>query len=253
MSVLSQKTHYCTQRDYDEAKHVLMYILKNPGLPLIFHRASVGRQLISLQDVLDMPIFIMGSSDSAHRSAGCSTKPRDQRAAFVRTLSINNAAIYVSSKISGPTLSACEAENNATVELTKEVLDTYLVYNWIGFRNIGQMIIEGDNTSNDALCTTTSPNARKKSRHFIGNAQWVKVFSDLHLVRIIHTPGVDLVSNALTKRVIEEEQYWSSEDMRGSARRHSTVDTLFHIPIMRSDHIARWPLIVCSAAADYDV
>ena len=29
--------------------------------------------------------------------------------------------------------------NNATVELTKEVLDTYLVYNWIGFRNIGQM------------------------------------------------------------------------------------------------------------------
>ena len=68
------------------------------------------------------------------------------------------------------------------------------------------MIIEGDNTSNDAL-STTSLNARKKSRHFIGNAQWVNVFSDLHLVRIIHTPGVDLVSNALTKRVIEEEQY----------------------------------------------
>ena len=53
-------------------------------------------------------------------------------------------------KVSGPTLSACEAENNATVELTKEVLDIYLVYNWSGFRNIGQMIIEGDNTSNDA-------------------------------------------------------------------------------------------------------
>ena len=124
MSVLSQKTHYCTQRDYDEAKHFLMYILKNPGLPLIFHRESVGRQLVSLQDVLDMPISIMGSS--SYRSAGCSTKPRDQRPAFVRTLSIRNTAIYVPFKVSGPTLSACEAENNATVELTSQGSSLYL-------------------------------------------------------------------------------------------------------------------------------
>ena len=110
--------------------------------------------------------------------------------------------------------------------VTKEALDTYLVFNWIGFRNISQMIIEGDNTSNIALCTATSSGAKKKSRHFVGNAQWVKQFSDLKLLRMVHTPGPDLVSNALTKRVTEEEQIWSSEDMRGNVRRYSQVDTM---------------------------
>ena len=78
------------------------------------------------------------------------------------------------------------------------------------------MIIEGDITSNIPLCTAASSNGKKRSRHFVGNAQWVKQFSDLNLLRMVHTPGSNLVSNSLTKRVAEEEQVWSSEDMRGS-------------------------------------
>ena len=69
---------------------------------------------------------------------------------------------------------------------------------------------------------------------------------------MVHTPGSNLVSNSLTKRVAEEEQVWSSEDMRGSLRRRSQVDTMPHIPIMRSDHIRMWPLIPCAATADYE-
>jgi hypothetical protein len=181
---LSQKTHYCSQRDYEEALHVLRYILQDPDKSLIFHAAPLHERPASLRGVLDMPMFIMGSSDSAHRSAGCSSKPRDQISTFVKLGSPRNAAVHVSSKVSAaPTLSACEAENSATVAVTKEVLDTYLVFNWIGFRNISQMIIEGDNTSNISLCTATSSNAKRRSRHFAGNAQWVKQFSDLNLVR----------------------------------------------------------------------
>ena len=75
------------------------------------------------------------------------------------------------------------------------------------------MILEGDNTSNNSLCTSTSGNARKKSRHFVGNAHYIKQFHDAHLLRIIHTSSSNLVSNALTKLVTEEEQLWSSEDM----------------------------------------
>ena len=109
--------------------------------------------------------------------------------------------MHVTSKVSAtPTLSACEAENSAAVAVTKEVLDTYLVFNSLQ----------------------------------------------------VHTPGSDLVSNALTKRVTEEEQVWSSEDMRGGLRRYSQVDTMPHIPIMRSDHVRMWPLISCAATTDYE-
>ena len=65
MSVLSQKTHYCTQRDYEEAIHVLRYIFGNPDKSLIFHAAPAHQRPTSLRGVLDMPIFIMDSSDSA--------------------------------------------------------------------------------------------------------------------------------------------------------------------------------------------
>jgi hypothetical protein len=70
-------------------------------------------------------------------------------------------------------------------------------------------------------------------------------------VLFIPRPAVDLVSNALTKRVTEDEQVWSTEDMRGSMRRFSEVDNLPHIPVMRTDHINLWPVVKCSATADY--
>ena len=136
MSALSQKTHYCSERDYEEARHVLAYIMKHPGKPLIFHTAPARDQPASLRGVLDMPMFIMGSADSAHQSAGCSEVPRDQIATFIRIGSPFNAVIHVSSKVSGPTLSACEAENSAAVAATKELLDIYFTLNWLGFRNI---------------------------------------------------------------------------------------------------------------------
>ena len=251
MSVLSQKTHYCSERDYEEAKHVLKYILNNPGLPLIFHKAPQNQRPASVRDILHMPVFLMGSSDSAHRSAGTSEKPRDQGATIVTVFTPRNAAIFVSSKVTGPSTSSCHAENNASVITLVELLDTYFVLNWMGFTNISQMILEGDNTSNNSLCTATTGNSRKKSRHFIGNASWVKMHYDGRLLRIIHTPAVDLVSNALTKRVTEDEQVWSTEDMRGSMRRFSEVDNLPHIPVMRTDHINLWPVVKCSATADY--
>jgi hypothetical protein len=131
------------------------------------------------------------------------------------------------------------------------MLDTYFMLNWIGFTNIGQMILEGDNTSNNALCSRVSTNSSKRSRHFIGNAHWILQYCDADLLRIIYTAAADLVSNSLTKRVTEEEQSWSTEDMRGSVRRRSQVDELRHIPIMKSDHLKLWPVIICSAAADY--
>jgi len=37
MSALSQKTHYCSQRDYDEAIHSLKYVLEDPDKSLIWH------------------------------------------------------------------------------------------------------------------------------------------------------------------------------------------------------------------------
>jgi hypothetical protein len=94
MSVLSQKTHYCTQRDYEEAIHVLRYVFGNPDKALIFHAAPAHQQPASLRGVLDMPMFTMGSSDSAHRFAGCSTKPRDQISTFIKIISPHNAAIH---------------------------------------------------------------------------------------------------------------------------------------------------------------
>ena len=63
---------------------MLQYVLGDPDKALIFHAAPIDQQPALLQGVLDMPIFIMGSSDSAHRSAGCSTKPRDQISTFVK-------------------------------------------------------------------------------------------------------------------------------------------------------------------------
>jgi hypothetical protein len=91
------------------------------------------------------------------------------------------------------------------------------------------------------------------AKKFAGNAQWVKKFSDMRLLRMVHTPGPILVTNALTKRVTEEEQFWSTEDMRGAIRKHSQVDAMLYIPIMKSDHLERWPLIPCSATTDYEM
>ena len=109
--------------------HVLRYIFGNPDKALIFHAAPAHQRSTSLRGV-----FIMGSSDSAHRFAGSSAKPRDQISTFFKLGSPCNAAVHVSSKVSAtPTLSACEAENSGAVAVTKEVLDTYLVLTGLDF------------------------------------------------------------------------------------------------------------------------
>ena len=67
----------------------------------------------------------------------------------------------------------------------------------------------------------------------------------------VHTPSSDLASNAFTKRVAEEEQQWTSDDMRGHRHRRTEVDTLPHVPIKRSDHEDMWPVVPCSATRGY--
>ena len=185
------------------------------------------------------------------RKAGRPEEARDQIGYFVKLFSVHNAAIQAVSRVKDTTMSSAEAEISASVPAICDGLDTYFVLNHIGFSNIGQLILEGDNKSSESLCTLPGSTTRKRSRHFVGSSSWIKQFYDRYLLWLVHTPSSDLASNALTKRVAEDEQQWTSDDMRGRRHRRTEVDTLPHVPIKRSDHMDMWPVVVCSATRDY--
>jgi len=250
LSAVSQKTHYCSRLDYTEAIRIVQYISADPDQALIFHPGPHSPSL-PIHQILDLPISIFISADSSHRKAGRPEEARDQIGYFVKVFSVHNAAVQVVSKVKDTTMSSAEAEISAAVPAICDGLDTYFVLNHIGFSNIGQLILEGDNESSESLCTLPGSTTRKRSRHFVGSSSWIKQFYDRYILWLVHTPSSDLASNALTKRVAEDEQRWTSDEFRGRRHRRTTVDTLPHVPIKRSDHMDMWPVVVCSATRDY--
>ena len=123
--------------------------------------------------------------------------------------------------------------------------------NFIGFSNIGQMILEGDNLSSEALITSTSP-TQKKSKHFSMLCAWIRQFYDNYLLWPIHTSSELLSSDALTKRLPEPQFIACRNDMLGIRHIVTEATSCEHIPIKRSDHRDQWPIVPCSATTDYD-
>ena len=249
-SAVAQKTHCCSEIDYAEAMRILEYINLYPDQPIIFHRAPRGKR-VAPNDVLRAPVTIYINADASHRQAGRPDEARDQIGYFVRLFTVDNAAVQVVSKVKDTTLSSAEAEVSCAVPAVCDGLDSYFVLNHIGFKSIGQLLLEGDNKSAEALETTPACAGRKRSRHFIGQAAFIRQFYDRYLLWIVHTPSIDLSSNALTKRVTEEEQAWATNDMRGFRCRVTDVAKLEHVPIKRSDHVDMWPVIPCAGQHDY--
>ena len=104
-----------------------------------------------------------------------------------------NGAIRAVSKFVVVALASTETEINWAVLGVRDFLDTYFLDNFIGFSNIGQMILEGDNLSSKALITSTSP-TQNKSKHFSMLCAWIRQFYDGYIVWPIHTPsGLPLV------------------------------------------------------------
>ena len=134
------------------------------------------------------------------------------------------------------TMSIAEAEISDVAPVVCDGLDSYFILKQIGFRNSGQLISEGDNELAESLCKLPGSTTRKQSRHFVGSSAWSKQFYDRYLLWLVHTPSTALASNALTKRVAEDEQQWTSDDMRGYRHRRTEVASLPHVPIMRPDH-----------------
>ena len=249
-SAVAQKTGYCSDKDYAEALRILEYINLYPDQPIIFHAAPRHKQ-VPTRHILRSPVTIYINADASHRQAGRPEEARDQIGYFVRLFTVDNAAVQVVSKVKDTTLSSAEAEVSCAVPAVCDGLDSYFVLNHIGFSNIGQLLLEGDNNSAEALETTPACAARKRSRHFIGSAAFIRQFYDRFLLWIVHTPSTNLSSNALTKRVTEEEQVWATNDMRGFRNRPTDVAKLQHVPIMRADHLDMWPVIPCAAEHDY--
>ena len=169
LSAVSQKTHYCSKLDYDEAIRILQYISANPDQPLIFYPGPHSPHT-PVDQLLDLPVSIFVNADSSHRKSGRTEEARDQIGYYVKLFSVHNAAIQAVSRVKDTTMSSAEAEISAAVPGVCDALDSYFVLNHIGFTNIGQIILEGDNTSAESLCTLPGSSTRKRSRHFVGSS-----------------------------------------------------------------------------------
>ena len=75
-SAVTQKTHYCSKRDYEAVTHILEYINGHPKQGIIY-RAS-REPHTPLTEILDRPIAILFSHDGAHNPMSGSALPRDQ-------------------------------------------------------------------------------------------------------------------------------------------------------------------------------
>jgi hypothetical protein len=127
------------------------------------------------------------------------------------------------------------------------MIDSYFLLNFVGFSNIGQFILEGDNLSAEALYTTVSP-TQKRSKHFSMSCAWIRQFYDEYVLWPMHTPSEQLSSDILTKRTPEVQFVRGRNDLLGIAHIQTEVTSLPHIPINRSDHVK----LQCAATADYD-
>ena len=64
------------------------------------------------------------------------------------------------------TMSSAEAEISDVAPVVCDGLDLYFILKQIGFRNIGQLILEGDNELAESLCKLSGSTTRKRLRHF---------------------------------------------------------------------------------------
>jgi len=51
MSMVSRKTHHCTQRDHDAIMHILQYLNADPSLPLVYLRAPLHQRATDNRDI----------------------------------------------------------------------------------------------------------------------------------------------------------------------------------------------------------
>lgn len=251
MSMVSQKTHFCTERDYEAVIHILEYLNADPSLPLIYLRAPLHQRTTDKRNILSMPSVSFLNGDGSNNGHGSKGPAGDQLGYHHKKFSPKNGAIRAVSKRVVVALASTETEINWAVLAVRDFLDTYFLDNFIGFSNIGQMILQGDNLSSEALITSTSP-TQKKSKHFSMLCAWIRQFYDNYLIWPIHTPSELLSADALTKRLPEAHFIACRNDILGIKHINTEATICEHIPIKKSDHQDQWPVVPCSATADYD-
>ena len=246
-SALARKTQYCSERDMEAILHVFEYLMSHRKQGLHFRRAPPGKKPRDVRDILRMPIQNLISYDGAHNPRTADLNPYDQIAYVSKLYAEYNGAIKVASQTQHIGLSSTEAEVAALVKAVRCALDTYFILNHIGFRNISKIIASGDNISCKTLCTESSP-TQKRSKHFNMNAVWVRQFHDEDILQLVYTPTKQLTSNALTKRVTEQEQTWSTDHIRGASHHPSVMSIMEPEPIKASSHHKLWPVVPCSSS-----
>ena len=163
LSLLSQKTHHCTQRDYDAIMHLIWYLNNEPDLSLVYHRAPTRQMATDNRLLLSMPIGLFANGDGANNCHGAKGPPGDQIGYGIKIFTPQNAVIRAVSKVIKVNLSSTEAEVSWAVSSMRDMIDTYFLLNFIGFSNIGQFILEGDNLSAEALYTTSTATQKGQS------------------------------------------------------------------------------------------
>ena len=112
MSLVSQKTHFCTQRDYDAVLHILEYLNVDPFLPLVYLRAPSGQRATDNRDILSMPSGSFINGDGSNNGHGSKGPPGDQLGYRHKKYSSRNGAIRVVSKFAVVALASTETEIN---------------------------------------------------------------------------------------------------------------------------------------------
>ena len=79
MSMVSRKTHHCSQRDHDAIiMHILQYLNADPSLPLVYLRAPLYQRATDNRDILSMPSCSFINGDGSNNGHGSKGPPDDQ-------------------------------------------------------------------------------------------------------------------------------------------------------------------------------
>lgn len=142
----------------------------------------------------DGPIELFGMSDASFVQSGdCKSQ-----LGYAVYLSKNSAPVYCRSKrATTVSLSSTQAEVDALVELTKEIM-------WFqGFLNsIGVMVKKPTQLYVDNMPTVTltaEGNHLKRSKHFVVKTTFLKDEVEYGNILIIHLPGTENHADILTK------------------------------------------------------
>ena len=97
MSMVSRKTHHCSQRDHDAIMHILQYLNADPSLPLVYLRAPLYQRATDNRDIrffYDIRSFING--DGSNNDHGSKGPPGDQIGFRIKSFPMNGAIRAVS-------------------------------------------------------------------------------------------------------------------------------------------------------------